>query len=389
MFKIDDEPKTALEMLKNAGYEAYLVGGCVRDSVMGRKFNDYDITTSALPQETKDVFKDYKTIETGIKHGTVTVLINYFPLEITTFRIDGEYIDNRHPEEVTFSRNLKDDLSRRDFTVNALAYDGEIVDLFGGLDDIKNKIIRCVGDAETRFNEDGLRILRALRFASVLGFEIEEKTSKAILKNAHLLKNISKERVYSELSKMLCGKNVKYVIENYGAVFDALFLGDNFASSAASVGFIFNTLPLRLASFFLDDVYFVEDIKSLKPDNATFYRVCMAIENFDCEIPLDKASIKFYLREFGEQNFVDVCTLRRAEGEDVSEYIGIFNEIRENNECYSIPQLEANGADMSELGLRGKDIGEALNLLLDAVILGEVENEHDLLIKYTEENIIE
>ena len=206
-----------IDILQNAGFEAYCVGGAVRDSIMGFTPDDWDITTSATPDETRRLFKDYKTIDTGIKHGTLTVIIDHKPYEVTTFRIDGEYNDNRHPEEVVFTPDLKNDLARRDFTVNALAYNNTsgLVDLYGGTDDIYNSIIKTVGNPDKRFNEDGLRILRALRFAAVLGFDIEPETAAAIHRNKYLLKNISAERINIELSKLICGKNAFNILMEY------------------------------------------------------------------------------------------------------------------------------------------------------------------------------
>ena len=203
----------AIFMLEKAGFKAFAVGGCVRDFLLGKKPTDFDITASALPEETKAVFKNEPVIETGIKHGTVTVLMEGEPLEITTFRIDKNYSDNRHPKEVLFTRSLSEDLSRRDFTINALAFSQNtgIIDLFGGVSDLEHGIIRTVGNPDKRFGEDALRIMRALRFAAVLGFEIEEKTALSIKKNCALLKNISAERVFLELSKLLCGKDARRV----------------------------------------------------------------------------------------------------------------------------------------------------------------------------------
>ena len=218
-----DMPKnvdTAINLLQSAGFEAYAVGGCVRDSLLGKIPNDWDITTSAKPEDMKSVFADFHCIDTGIKHGTVTVVIDGEPLEITTFRLDGEYEDNRHPKSVTFTSNLSADLGRRDFTVNAMAYSKKTgtVDLFGGQNDLKNKIIRCVGDPDRRFNEDALRILRALRFASALDFEIEEKTAQSLLKNRALLGNISEERIAKELLKLVCGKGAKRILTDFAPV---------------------------------------------------------------------------------------------------------------------------------------------------------------------------
>lgn len=218
-----DMPKNvdiAINLLQSAGFEAYAVGGCVRDSLLGKTPNDWDITTSAKPEDMKSVFADFHCIDTGIKHGTVTVVIDGEPLEITTFRLDGEYEDNRHPKSVTFTSDLGADLGRRDFTVNAMAYSKMTgtVDLFGGQNDLKNKIIRCVGDPDRRFNEDALRILRALRFASALDFEIEEKTAQSLLKNCALLGNISEERIAKELLKLVCGKGAKRILTDFAPV---------------------------------------------------------------------------------------------------------------------------------------------------------------------------
>ena len=206
-----------LSRFESAGHKAYCVGGAIRDSVMGLEPGDWDITTSALPEETREIFADFKIIDTGIKHGTLTVLIDHVPYEITTFRIDGEYDDNRHPQRVEFTRSLSEDLARRDFTINALAYNhtAGLVDLYGGQDHIYNSIIKTVGEPDKRFQEDGLRIMRALRFSSVLGFTIEEETSNAIHANKELLKNISAERIAVELTKLVCGRNAFNVLMEY------------------------------------------------------------------------------------------------------------------------------------------------------------------------------
>ena len=218
-----DMPKnvdTAIGLLQSAGFEAYAVGGCVRDTLLGKTPNDWDITSSASPEEIKAVFADFHCIDTGIKHGTVTVIADGEPLEITTFRLDGEYEDNRHPKSVTFTSVLGEDLGRRDFTVNAMAYSRKTgtVDLFGGRDDLKNGIIRCVGDPDRRFNEDALRILRALRFASTLDFEIEPLTAQSLINNRALLGNISEERIAKELIKLVCGKGARRILTDFAPV---------------------------------------------------------------------------------------------------------------------------------------------------------------------------
>ena len=207
----------ALSVLEACGYEGFIVGGCVRDCLLGRTPNDWDITTNATPEQMKFCFADFRVIETGIRHGTLTVIVDGMQLEITTYRNDGEYLDNRHPVQVTFSEKIEDDLSRRDFTVNAMAYHPArgMVDLFGGREDLQTQTIRAVGDAKTRFEEDGLRILRAIRFASVLDFEIESDTAKAVHDCKHLLSGIAAERIREEFCKLICGFGAVRILREY------------------------------------------------------------------------------------------------------------------------------------------------------------------------------
>ncbi len=222
---IPDYVRTVLDRLNASGYEAFCVGGCVRDSVLGLLPSDWDITTSAVPAEIIAAFSDFTVIETGKKHGTVTIISNSRQVEVTTFRIDGIYIDARHPEAVHFSKKLTDDLSRRDFTINAMAYNDEsgVIDLFGGLEDVHKRMIRCVGSPESRFNEDALRILRCCRFSSQLGFDIEEKTHEAAISSKLQLERISKERVSAEISKLLCGDFAEKALrENAGIIFTCI-----------------------------------------------------------------------------------------------------------------------------------------------------------------------
>ena len=206
-----DGAEFAMRRLREHGFEAYAVGGCVRDSLLGRVPNDWDLTTNARPDQTASCFCDCRIIDTGMKHGTVAVLYEGELLVITTYRLDGAYLDNRHPADVTFSSQLRDDLSRRDFTVNAMAYhpDEGVVDCFDGQADLQARVIRCVGEARTRFEEDGLRILRAIRFASVLGFDVEEKTAMAVHGCRHLLSNIANERIREEFCKLICGSQAR------------------------------------------------------------------------------------------------------------------------------------------------------------------------------------
>ncbi len=219
--EIPQNVNTAISCLNRSGFDAYVVGGCVRDACLNKKPNDWDVTTGATPAEMKEVFADYRVIETGLRHGTLSVIIDGEVIEITTMRVDGEYSDNRHPDYVEFTTQIEYDLSRRDFTVNAMAYHPEIgfVDPFGGMNDVKNKIIRCVGEADKRFCEDALRIMRALRFSSTLDFDIDSATACAILKNRELLKNVANERIRIELLKLLCGKRVRGILTNFSPVF--------------------------------------------------------------------------------------------------------------------------------------------------------------------------
>ena len=224
VIKLPKSVELILSKLNNCGYEAYIVGGCVRDSIIGTTPHDWDICTSALPEQVMEVFEGYKIIPTGLKHGTVTIIIDDAQYEVTTYRIDGKYEDNRHPKEVSFTSDLKEDLSRRDFTINAMAYNPSIglVDYFGGKKDIRKKLIKCVGNPDERFNEDALRIMRTLRFASTYGFVITEETSSAVHCNVALLNNIAKERINTELCKLLCGEGVLEILLNYNDVISTI-----------------------------------------------------------------------------------------------------------------------------------------------------------------------
>ena len=222
--KIPHGAKFIITRLNSNGYRGDIVGGCVRDYLLGKEPNDFDITTDALPDEMRRIFSDLKTVDTGIKHGTLTVIVDSVQYEVTTYRIDGEYSDNRHPDKVSFTNKLSDDLSRRDFTVNAMCYnehDG-VTDMFGGKEDLSARIIRAVGDPVLRFHEDSLRILRALRFAATLNFEIEKNTADAIFKTSSLLKNVSRERVYTEWKKLICGVGASRIIREYGSVIEVV-----------------------------------------------------------------------------------------------------------------------------------------------------------------------
>lgn len=387
MFNIREEAEKALFLLSNNGYEAYLVGGCVRDSILGRSFTDYDITTNALPFEIKTVFKNFKTIDTGIKHGTVTVVIGNLPIEITTYRIDGEYSDNRHPDKVIFSRNIRDDLSRRDFTMNAVCYNGEYIDLFCGIEDINNRLIRCVGDPTKRFVEDALRILRALRFSSCLGFEIEEKTSDAIISCSHLLENISFERISAELKKLLCGDNASEIISKYSKVFEYILEDNCYSERALHIKKCPLDFDIRLACILLNNSRYNEVLSKLKLDNKTLKRVALAVSNYSSDLANDSVYIKKYINKYGIQNLQDILTLKKADGADTSCFEALLNNVIKNNECYTVKMLDINGDDLIHLGITGKDIGITLELILENVIDGKIENSAEKILDFIKERI--
>ena len=434
--------ETAVKMLRNCGFEAFLIGGSVRDCIMGLPIGDIDITTSATPTEVEEVFKDFRVIETGIKHGTVTVLIDNEPLEITTYRSEGTYSDNRHPDSVTFSKALKDDVIRRDFTMNAIAFDFQdgFVDLVGGLDDINGKIIRAIGDAETRFREDALRILRALRFSSVLGFSIEESTAKAIHKCKDLLKNISAERIQVEFSKLICGKNAYSVLKEYADVI-CIFIPelekcvnfeqvnhhhiyDVYTHTLKALEQSKNDLHIRLA-LFLHDIgkpyvahfdengeqhYYSHPKKSaelaeefltrLRFDNETKNAVVTLVKMHDTPIIIDKEDtpskkrLKRILSQIGIDLTYDLIEIKHCDNlsQNPQYYRGddfykatyaMLDEIINGNECFSIKDLKINGNDLISMGFEGKEIGKTLQKCLDGVIDGKVKNEYNNLIDYT------
>lgn len=436
--EIPKQIEEVLEKLEKAGFEAYIVGGCVRDGIMGKTAHDYDITTSAEPWETERVFADCRVVETGIKHGTVTVLYKGMSVEITTFRVDGDYPDGRHPEKVAFSRNLKDDLARRDFTMNAIAYSPRrgIIDIFGGESDIKGRIIRCVGDPEKRFSEDALRVLRALRFSAVLGFDIEENTKKSLLKKKETLAKVSKERTFSELKRLLCGENVKSVLLEYREVlaeiipeiremfdYDQQSKYHNstlFEHTARAVEAAPPREEMRLAMLFHDigkpacrstdengeGHYYGHAAKSaeladkilreLKCDNALRVRVCEIVKYHDIPVELSRKTIKRRLSRLGGELFCDVMEAHiaddsakqefaRARGETARQAIRIAEEIAEEQPCLDLKGLAVNGGDLREIMEPSPVMGEILGKLLAEVVDGVLENEKSALMARAKE----
>lgn len=432
-----DMPKnvdTAINLLQSAGFEAYAVGGCVRDSLLGKTPNDWDITTSAKPEDMKSVFADFHCIDTGIKHGTVTVVIDGEPLEITTFRLDGEYEDNRHPKSVTFTSNLGADLGRRDFTVNAMAYSKKTgtVDLFGGQNDLKNKIIRCVGDPDRRFNEDALRILRALRFASALDFEIEEKTAQSLLKNRALLGNISEERIAKELLKLVCGKGAKRILTDFAPVlFESLpelqpmyknshdnphHCYDIYEHTLIAVESIDPEPTLRFAMLLHDcgkpavkkfdengvaHFYGHQRISAeisaqilarLKVSNKFRDEILFLVSNHDrWELYENTEKMPRYLSKFGLDGVLNLLKVMRADVLAQSpEYRYRLDQIADAEEtaknlaaqkpCLSLSELQINGRTLMDIGIpQGRKLGAVLAQLLDEVIDGVTKNTQEAL----------
>lgn len=383
-----------ISRLASAGYRADAVGGCVRDSLLGRVPGDYDITTSATPNEMKRVFSDLKTVETGIKHGTLTVILDSEPYEITTYRIDGEYTDNRRPDSVKFTDRLSEDLSRRDFTVNAMCYSHEYgyTDLFGGLKDLEGKLIRAVGDPVRRFNEDALRIMRAIRFSSTLGFEIETGTSDAIFETAHLLKNIAKERIYAEWTKLIGGMGALGVIERYSSVISVAIPEITEINLESKSGFESAKAEIRelmlFASLYGEDSaeHFYSALTSLRCDNKHKDYGYSVLKNYKAKTD-DSVSQNILLIKTDLEVARGVIELKIALGLSESQELEILDSLIENGVCYRISDLKINGNDIRSLGLSGKKIGETLEALLYSVAEGKIENCRDELIKEVAKNI--
>lgn len=416
--KLPEAVSLILNRLEESGYEAYVVGGCVRDSIMGIPPHDWDICTSALPDQIISIFSDQKVIPTGLKHGTVTVVIDNCEYEITTFRQDGKYTDNRHPDSVGFTRNLKEDLMRRDFTINALAYSTKsgIIDCFNGIDDIQNKIIRCVGNPDERFSEDALRIIRAVRFAVRFGFEIERKTKIAMMLRRDLLSNISVERINSELEKtIMCDLR-----EKESLLYDFIFLlsvvvpefnrlnpwtislrlvdSSEIFKVRLALLFDFNDVEsenvlkrLRFSNDIVKSVVTIQkygrNIKdnhsqwsdtgadideniSLYMYNKTDYFERKLLHDISYQLALLAID---YARAFAKEDGVGIANLKDLESRVDNAFL--------NGEPYCLSDLEINGNDLNKLGYSGKQIGKVLNTLLDMVMRDTVMNDHDKLIR--------
>lgn len=439
--KLPETIKFVLGKLEKNGFSAYAVGGAVRDYILGNPATDWDVTTSALPDETEKVFSGFKVVKTGIKHGTVTVIVNGCPVEITTFRKESGYTDNRHPDNVEFVSDLAEDLKRRDFTVNSLAYNEKegLIDLYGGLSDLKNEIIRTVGDPRERFSEDALRILRAVRFSSKLGFTIEEKTYAAAKELKENLKNVSAERIFSEFTKTLCGKNVKNALLFYHEIITEIIpemkpcvgfeqhskwhLYDVYEHIVRSVEYIRPTAELRLTMFFHDigkpDCFFTRDgeghfyghpevsaektdkiLRRLKAPTAFREEVVFLVKNHDVRLSDSEIKNRKKLNEIGKERFFLLLDVKKAdnaaqgtalaekEGKEIDKIRAIAEKIIENGEVYDIKQLKISGEDLIKTGFSGKEIGEEMEKLLNACMENNLGNDEESLKAAAEKDFI-
>lgn len=438
--RLPSDVYTILNKLNSSGYEAYVVGGCVRDSLIGKKPKDWDICTNAKPEETMKVFKGFHIIPTGLQHGTVTIMVNGEGYEVTTYRVDGDYSDGRHPDKVSFTSSLAEDLARRDFTFNALAYSDEegIVDLYGGIEDLKLKRLRCVGNPTERFNEDALRIMRAIRFSSVLGCKIEENTHNSMVELYKNLDKIAKERINVEFSKMLCGKTPMFLLSEYHFIFSYII-----PEIKPMIGFKQNNpyhwldvwnhslhvlfevkekdLPLRLAALFHDigkPSCYVEDengvghfyghadksveimdkvLKDLKYSNDIIEEVLTLIKYHDMQISLSNKFIRRMLNKMPKETFEKLLVLKKADIlgqakidrekrlEEIEKLKEMLANFKMEEECFSLKHLKINGNDLIKMGFKpGKEMGQILNKLFEMVVEEEIENDFEILKNYVE-----
>lgn len=435
MIKIPEQIEQILIRLRDAGYEAYAVGGCIRDAMLGVEPHDWDVCTSALPEETIQAFSDCKVVKTGIQHGTVMVVQQGEGIEITTYRTDGDYSDHRRPDSVTFVRSLREDLARRDFTVNAMAWnpwDG-LQDYFDGANDLKNGIIRCVGEPEERFEEDGLRILRALRFSARLGFPIEERTGRAILEKAPLLKHIAAERIYSELKGFFSGEYCGDLLTNYRDVFAVVFpeltpmfdhpqcnphhIYDVWGHTCKAVDGVAGDWLLGLTMLFHDSgkphLFTIDEkgighfkghpeksaeiaeicLKRMKCETKTLETILPLIRWHDRLRQFSRRNIRRMLSELGEERsrllfrvmYADVRAqnpvLLTGKLEAIREGEQIMETLLSEKACFSIRDLAVSGRDLIAIGVpAGRGMGQCLNTLFEEVMEERLPNERDILL---------
>ncbi|MBQ8527397.1 MAG: CCA tRNA nucleotidyltransferase [Lachnospiraceae bacterium] len=441
MIKLPSDVAKIIQILEKAGFEAYAVGGCVRDSILGKEPNDWDITTNALPEQVKENFSH--TIDTGIQHGTVTVMMHHVGYEVTTYRVDGEYEDSRHPKNVTFTACLEEDLKRRDFTINAMAYNEKdgLVDVFGGRDDLQKGVIRAVGDPKERFTEDALRMMRAVRFAAQLGYSIEENTLAAIREMAPTLRKISAERIQTELVKLLVSDHPEHMCLLYKAGITAVIMPQfdrmmettqNNPHHCYTVGMhsvhamenVRADKVLRLTMLFHDmgkpdtkttgedgidhfhghakqsEAYAKEILKKLKFDNDTLHKTVKLTFWHDHKIHPNPKSVRRALNAVGEELFLLLLEVKEADTMAQSMYLRedklqelkqlrtTYEQIIEKEECFSLKDLSVSGQDLIALGMKpGPQIGDMLGQLLDLVLEDPAQNTKENLLSVASKSI--
>ncbi len=396
---IDKKAEKILYKLNEKGYEAYVVGGCVRDMILGRTPGDWDITTSAKPEETKACFSH--TYDTGIKHGTITVLMGNDSYEITTYRIEGEYTDCRHPDEVIFTRDIHEDLLRRDFTMNAIAYHPKegFIDPFGGVEDINKQLIKGVGVPEKRFQEDALRMLRAVRFAAQLGFEIEDKTWQALKENSALIEKISAERIREELQKLIMSGRPEKIsflaesglMEHISAALAEILKADG--SSIAQRLTKAEKIPALKWAIFLKGLGQSDAeslMKQLKFDTKTLRTACAVIGEADIEPITDRYEAKKAAERLGDEVYSLVLKYNIADGKMNSEAAeALYSDIKDKNECITMKELKMNGGILKKMGVTdGKLIGAALKACLDEAQRNNENNTQEYLEGFVRDNFM-
>lgn len=390
-----------IENIEKNGFEGFVVGGCVRDYILSDSAKDWDITTDALPEQIKSIFNH--TVDTGIKHGTVTVVLNKENYEITTYRIDGEYNDSRHPETVTFTKKIEEDLSRRDFTMNAIAYNKTkgYVDPFLGIKDIENKLIKGVGDADKRFKEDALRMMRGVRFSAQLGFEIEEKTFKAIQDNKELIKNISVERIREEFLKLIKSEYIEkiYLLKESGLL-DFILpeikpIFENLNKNVHILKFLEKDLRLAFLLSHLDEETGIIILKRFKFDNKTINEIKIILRYFNNDFIDNRTETRKLMHKIEPEIFKKIVSIKfainRIENNliECKKFDNIYDEIEDvirKGQCYSLKDLAINGDDLKEIGItNGKQIGEFLKFALNIVLEKPEKNNKETLLKALEE----
>lgn len=389
--KLPQSVEYIIEKIEACGFKADVVGGPVRDFLLGNTPFDYDITTSATPQKIKEIFSDERTLDIGLKHGTVTLMLGGDSYEITTYRVDGEYLDSRHPENVEFTSSLEEDLARRDFTMNAVSYNPErgFCDPFSGKEDIKNRLIRAVGEAERRFEEDALRIMRGARFAATLGFSVEEKTREAMSATSHLLANIARERIYTEWKKLLSGRFAYSALSEFSDIIKRFLPELDFSALPNERAFSEADFYTRQMSFFYlscgseSALRFETAMRRLKTDRVTRESgalILSSVGKYDNKTPFGR---RIMLASLGDKELA--VGLLRLEGllgiTDAECERALLDELLDGV-AYRISDLKVDGKDISALGYRGEKIGKTLKALLFAVAASEVENDREKLLSF-------